>query len=179
MGVTYTLSYDANGNLIQKQNQAALTDLTTYTWDSRNRLIGLTAPNLTATFKYDALGRRAEKTVNGQTIHYVYDGQQAIGELSNGQISQTLLTGLRLDEVIARYTSAGEKTYLTDALGSVIAQTKEDATLQNTYTYSPYGETAAQGPDAGNPIQYTARENDQTGLYFYRARYYDPVLKQR
>jgi RHS repeat-associated protein len=35
------------------------------------------------------------------------------------------------------------------------------------------------GPDStSDPIQYTSRENDGTGLYFYRARYYDPVLKR-
>ena len=46
------------------------------------------------------------------------------------------------------------------------------------YAYSPYGEATALGVDEGNSIQYTARENDQTGVYFYRARYYDPVLKR-
>jgi RHS repeat-associated protein len=35
------------------------------------------------------------------------------------------------------------------------------------------------GPDAsGNPLQYTSRENDGTGLNYYRARYYDAVLKR-
>lgn len=34
------------------------------------------------------------------------------------------------------------------------------------------------GPDEGNPLQYTGRENDGTELYYYRARYYDPVLKR-
>lgn len=48
----------------------------------------------------------------------------------------------------------------------------------DVYAYSPYGETTTLGPDDGNSIQYTARENDGTGLYFYRARYYDPILKQ-
>ena len=33
------------------------------------------------------------------------------------------------------------------------------------------------GRTNGNPIQYTTRENDGTGLYYYRARYYDPILK--
>lgn len=50
--------------------------------------------------------------------------------------------------------------------------------LQNFYAYSPYGEATTLGPDGGNGLQYTGRENDQTGLYYYRARYYDPVLKQ-
>jgi RHS repeat-associated protein len=34
------------------------------------------------------------------------------------------------------------------------------------------------GPDEGNALQYTGRENDGTGLYYYRARYYDPGLKR-
>lgn len=46
------------------------------------------------------------------------------------------------------------------------------------YAYSPYGEATALGPDGGNSLQYTGRENDGTGLYYYRARYYDPVLKR-
>ena len=51
------------------------------------------------------------------------------------------------------------------------------------YAYSPYGQTQKVGVEnqlAGseNNSQYTGRENDQNGLYFYRAGYYDPVLKR-
>ena len=75
------------------------------------------------------------------------------------------------------------KTYLTDALGSVIAIAKADQTLEVGCAYSPYGQTQKVGVEnqlAGseNNSQYTGRENDQNGLYFYRARYYDPVLKR-
>ncbi len=34
------------------------------------------------------------------------------------------------------------------------------------------------GTNDSNSLQYTGRENDNTGLYFYRARYYDPGLKR-
>jgi len=34
------------------------------------------------------------------------------------------------------------------------------------------------GEANANPFQYTGRENDGTGLYYYRARYYDPGLKR-
>ncbi|MFA7239242.1 MAG: RHS repeat-associated core domain-containing protein [Sulfuricellaceae bacterium] len=44
----------------------------------------------------------------------------------------------------------------------------------NRYAYSPYGESRTIGADDGNPLQYTGRENDGTGLYYHRARYYDP-----
>ncbi len=122
-------------------------------------------------------------------MQYLYEGQQALGEIRDGKLSHRLLTGLSLDETIARIaiTTAGTKDaaqsriYLTDALNSVIAQLADDdrASLQNSYAYSPYGQSSTVGPDStSNPIQYTSRENDGTGLYFYRARYYDPVLKR-
>ena len=122
------------------------------------------------------------------TVQYLYEGQQALGEIRNGQLTNRLLTGLSLDETIARIAinSSGQKDaansriFMTDALNSVIAQLADDnnASIQNSYGYSPYGEATTIGPDStNNPIQYTSRENDGTGLYFYRARYYDPVLK--
>ncbi len=46
------------------------------------------------------------------------------------------------------------------------------------YGYSPYGEQTQVGTNDANSLQYTGRENDNTGLYFYRTRYYDPGLKR-
>ena len=51
-------------------------------------------------------------------------------------------------------------------------------TPENVYAYSAYGEVAVLGPDGGNSLQYTGRENDRTSLYYYRARTFDPVLKR-
>ena len=47
--------------------------------------------------------------------------------------------------------------------------------IRKRYAYSPFGESS--DPDAlGNPYRYTGRRLDaETGLYYYRARYYDPV----
>jgi len=94
-----------------------------------------------------------------------------------------LITGLALDDAIARVSRVQGltqmRTYVSDALGSVLAQTTQAQAVDSGYAYSPYGETMALGVDAtGSPIQYTGRENDGTGLYFYRMRYYDPVLKR-
>jgi RHS repeat-associated protein len=175
---SYTLNYDDNGNLTSKTDTANATNITNYSWDSRNRLIGITAPGTTASFKYDVLGRRIEKTVNSNTVNYIYDGDQAIAEVTAGAVSAAILTGPNIDEVLARYAGSGNRTYLTDALGSVIAQANDTQAVENYYSYTPYGETQSSGPDGGNASQYTARENDGTGLYYYRARYYDPILKR-
>ncbi len=199
---TYTLSYDTNGNLTSKQNTAQPTDKTIYTWDASNRLsqiaqTGATQANsLNASFTYDAFGRRIQSSISkagqaAQTVQYLYEGQQSLGEIRNGALTNRLLTGLSLDETIARIAissngqkgSAASRVYLTDALNSVIAQLSDDnanpGQLQNSYGYSPYGETITVGPDAtNNPIQYTSRESDGTGLIFNRARCWDPILKR-
>lgn len=176
-GKTYALAYDANGNLTGKTNTADANDSTAYTWDARNRLTGIAAPGLAASFQYDPLGRRIVRTVNGETTSYLYDGVQAIGEVRAGQAT-ALLTGLAIDEAIARYALSGRLTQLTDQLGSVIRQIDEAGATQSQTAYSPYGEATTSGDDRGNSTEYTGRENDGTGLYFYRARYYDPALKR-
>ena len=195
---TWNLSYDANGNLIQKVNAANPNEKTLYTWDSENRLTGLSktegGQTTTASFQYDLFGRRISSTIQQgsnppETVQFLYEGQQALGEIRSGSLSHRLITGLSLDETIARIAIAGtgatdiaaSRQYLTDALNSVIAQANaQGGGIANSYGYSPYGETSAVGPDGtGNAAQYTSRENDgATGLYFYRARYYDPVLKR-
>ena len=45
-----------------------------------------------------------------------------------------------------------------------------------TYTYAPFGASAASGSSSSNAAQFTGRENDGTGLYAYRARYYSSSL---
>lgn len=55
-------------------------------------------------------------------------------------------------------------------------KTKENKIMhyEAQYSYSPFGLTEVYGEQSDNPFQYTGRENDGTGLYYYRARYYDP-----
>lgn len=114
--------------------------------------------------------------VNGLSTGYVYDGVQALAEF--GANEAALLTGLAIDEAIGRFAASGDRTLLTDALGSVVAETRADQTIATAYGYSPYGETVRSGEDSGNSTQYTGRENDGTGMYYYRARYYDPIGKR-
>jgi RHS repeat-associated protein len=50
--------------------------------------------------------------------------------------------------------------------------------VQTQYTYEPFGATSTSGAASANPAQFTGRENDGTGLYYYRARYYDSRLQR-
>ena len=73
---------------------------------------------------------------------------------------------------------AGTRVFLPDALGSTLALTDATGTVQTEYTYEPFGQTTVAGTPSTNPFQYTRRENDGTGLYYYRTRYYQPVLQR-
>jgi RHS repeat-associated protein len=68
----------------------------------------------------------------------------------------------------------GTSYYLPDALGSAVVLADGTGNVQTSYTYEPYGATTSGGVGNANPARYTGREEDGTGLYYYRARYYDP-----
>ncbi len=156
------LTYDANGNLANDGTKS-------YTWDARNRMSSMTG----ASFVYDPLGRRITKIVSSVSTSYLYDGQSPVQEGG-----ANLLTGLGVDQYLTRTDSAGARSFLTDALGSTVALTDPAGTVQTQYTYEPFGKTTTTGATSTNSLQYTGRENDETGLYYYRARYYSSALQR-
>jgi RHS repeat-associated protein len=85
------------------------------------------------------------------------------------------LRTLGIDEALVRTDAVDSTHYLADALGSSVALTSPGGTTATTYTYAPFGETAVAGTPSPNAVRFTGREDDGTGLYYYRARYYDPV----
>ncbi|MGH7486033.1 MAG: RHS repeat-associated core domain-containing protein, partial [bacterium] len=169
---TKTLTYDLNGNLTNDGNGNI-----TYTWDARDRLTATSASN--STFQYDPLGRRTKKVTSGTTRRFHYDGINPVQELDNaGNILANVLTGLGIDEFFTRSGSPGTRTLLGDALNSTLALADDTGTVQTTYTYEPFGTSSVTGQSNTNSYQYTGRENDGTGLDYYRARYYYPARQR-
>jgi RHS repeat-associated protein len=156
-----TLNYDQNGNMLSDGSNS-------FTWNARNEVVKLNNVSL----QYDAFGRRIQ---NAAGISFLYDGSKAAQELSGSTVIANLLSG-GIDEVFTRTDSGGSFAQLKDALGSTIALVDSSGNMQTSYTYDPYGGTSVTGTGDGNEFQYTGRENDGNGLYFYRARYYSPLL---
>jgi RHS repeat-associated protein len=163
------LSYDENGNLVSD-------GLRSLAWNARNELTSINGGGLTASFTYDAFGRRLERTVNGSSRQYLYDGLNPVQELVGGTPTANLLTGLEVDEIFTRTDAAGKSSFLRDRLGSTLALTDSAGLIQTEYTYEPYGESTATGVPSSNSFQFTGRENDGTGLQFFRARYLSSSL---
>jgi RHS repeat-associated protein len=164
-------TYDANGSMLSDGTNS-------YTWDARNQLSTLTKGRTTNSFQYDAYGRRTQKTVGGATTSFLYDGANPVQELSGATPTANLLTGLGVDQFLTRTDAAGTRDFLPDALGSTVALTDSTGVVQTSYTYEPFGNATAAGSTSTNSYQFTGRENDATGLDFFRARYYNPTLQR-
>jgi len=163
---TQRFSYDLNGNL-------GSDGPTSYTWNARNQLTGMSGGTSTS-FAYDGLGRRSSRTIIGASANFLSDDLNTVQELSGITPAANLLTG-GLDETFTRTDGTGTRSLLVDGLGSTLELADSSGTLQTHYTFEPFGATTTLGATSTNPQAFTGRENDGTGLYFYRARYYNPT----
>jgi|GEM_PF-564862 len=137
--------------------------------------------------------------VDGTVTRYVYDGDQCIAEYDGSDnllrkyihgpcIDEPRSTSLRAGSfcmlesppsggIEAAGSYAGTYYYHFDALGSVVALSDADGETVQVYEYDVYGQPAASDPNHPNRFMFTGREFDkETGLYYYRARYYNPTV---
>ncbi|MEV6598723.1 RHS repeat-associated core domain-containing protein [Actinoplanes sp. NPDC051346] len=163
------VDYDADGNLTSDGR-------TTYTWNDRGQLAGLSRTGFSASFGYSADGRRTGRTIDGTTTDYLYDGDNPVQEKVGGAVTATMTSG-GIDAWQLRESGGATRRFLTDAVGSTVALV-DGAGAVASYTYGPFGTTTLTGNDGGNPYRYTGREDDGTGLQYNRARYYSPVLQR-
>jgi len=166
-------TYDANGNTLSDPSGKS------YTWDFENRLTQAIVPGTgTTAFRYDPFGRRIQKSGPLGTTNYLYDGMSATvaEEVDNGGNElASYAPGAGMDQPIAEFRSSTASYYMADGLGSITSLSSASGALANTYTYDSFGKLTAFTGSLTNALQFTARDSDtETGLYYYRARYYDP-----
>ncbi len=188
----YDFGYDDSGNLISKIHKST-GETTAYFWSDENELLrierrsSLSAPaNHVVEYKYDLLGRRIEKNINGTIERYIYDNEDIIAIYDgNGDLKTQFIHGPGIDEPLAMIQDGQTYFYHTDGLGSVIALSNEAGVIQQHYVYDSFGNVSVfdgagtQYSLDNQPIKniygYTSRELDsESDLYYYRARYYNP-----
>jgi RHS repeat-associated protein len=167
------LTYDNNGNLATKTEG---TTTTTLTHDALNRLTQVAKTGIaTQGYGYDDQGRRIRKTIGTAATHYLYNGPDIYGEYVNWTAPSAHYThGPNIDDPLIRATAGGSRYYHQDGLGSVVALTDQTGATQGTQRYDAWGNKLA-GTGTIPQYGYTGREPDETGLIYYRARYYDPT----
>ena len=185
--------YDKNGNQTGRFVPGASDKGWTQTWDYENRLVWVEqvkgAERKTVSFSYDPLGRRIGKKMTtvidgvtrNQAHDYVYDEDNIVWEVqtddSGGGTARTFFThGSGVDEHLAMERNGQLSYYHADGLGSVVALTDQSRRVVQSYEYDSFGMVKPSSSSFVNSYTYTGREWDkETGLYYYRARYYDPM----
>lgn len=182
-GVAFT--YSANGDLTRDGTYD-------YTYDELGRLLKVervSDGSVVATYKYDALGRRVAKTTGQGTTYYYYDTLLNVIEERHGSDIATYVYGYGLygagsNQLVQMERGGNVYYYHQDFRGNVLALTDASGNVVESYQYDPYGnfEVISDGStvdvsQVGNPYAFTGRRYDEeSGLYYFRNRYYSPVL---
>ncbi len=149
----------------------------TLSYDALHRLVQADKTgNAVESYQYDPLGRRIEKNVGATMSRYRYAGPDIVAEYGDdwSQANSLYVHGPQWDDPLIRtQADSASEYYHQDGLGSVVAASDKTGVVAGTARYDAWGKTIAS---SGNISQYgyTGREPDDTGLIYYRARYYDP-----
>jgi uncharacterized protein RhaS with RHS repeats len=110
--------------------------------------------------------------------NYLYDQKNLLGELDgSGNVVARYTEGPHVDEWLSALRSGITSYYNQDGVNSVTSLTNSPGTLSNTYTYGSFGNKTASTGTVTNRFEFTGREYDiETGLQYYRNRYYDKAL---
>jgi RHS repeat-associated protein len=185
---TTNYTYDARGNrisqtVVSRPNPPTPPPTTKFAYDQTNRLTQITttlgkSPKTLGSYTYDGTGLRASKTTSGGTVAYTWDLADSMPLIiQDGSVSYvTGPGGLPLEQV----TAANQVSYYhQDQLGSTRALTDATGHVVASYSYDPYGGRGGGSGSVTNPFQFAGQYLDsESGLYYLRARYYDPAAGQ-
>jgi RHS repeat-associated protein len=183
-------SYDFRGN--RKANYEK-TDLLTpenvsYSYDELNRLNNVNKDGSQTSFDYTADGYRFVKQTGNETTFYVYD--------KNGRLNaevEVVTDGTTLffypianyiwgpDRVLAKLDNltGNRYYYIYNGHGDVVQILDTAGNIVNSYDYDMWGNFITKDETIHNPFTYFGQTYDEsTGLYYLRARYYDPLTSR-
>jgi RHS repeat-associated protein len=170
-------SYDTNGNVTSTGGKS-------FTYDSENHLMSMTTTGTSVSVIYDGDGNRVAKTVNGVTTYYLVDDlnptgyAQVVEELSSaGAVERQYTYGLqRINENQPISNVWTSSFYGYDGGGSVRQLTNSAGAVTDTYEYDAFGNALNKTGSTPNNYLYRGEQYDpDLGLYYLRARYYNPA----
>lgn len=166
-GLNY--AYDLCGNMLSRGGQQLV-------YNAENRLIAVVSSNQVTTFGYDGSGARLWKQGSPTNTLQVWIGGNY--EEKDGKILFHISTG---DRLVCTFDASNTvfEYYHPDHLHSAEILSSSSGGLYQHYEYTAYGISRYTYSTTAFPIsrRYTSQVLDEeTGLYYYGARYYDPVI---
>ena len=190
-GLICGYSYDSMGN---RKTELSGNDLlgsksAAYRYDTADRMYYAKTGDDTTVFDYNSTGLRYLKRENGNDTYYVYDksGRLAleakIVSVTSDTEQQIIISPTSYyiwgsDRIIAKVDILTNKRYyyIYNGHGDVTALIDEDGEVVNRYDYDVWGNFTQKEETVANPFTYFGQTYDETtGLYYLRARYYDPT----
>ena len=171
-----------------------------YTWQGNGMLRSVTRPNgKTVTFKYDALDRRIEKVFDGRVYRYLWDGDVILHEWDyaeadrpNTVVTETgevtldrpepvenlIMWVYDSDSYVPTAKIVGDRHYsiISDYIGRPVQACDDKGNVVWQADYDIYGNLRnLHGSRNFIPFRQLGQyEDEETGLYYNRFRYYDP-----
>jgi RHS repeat-associated protein len=177
----FQLTYDAEGNLTRKYKPGVIDQ--TLVWDHLGRLASVTTNGSTVAYAYNGLDQRIRRTdAGGGVTWFRYSGANLLMELDgshNPVRTYSYASGVDqpVSVTVGNPATGTPYFYVLDQPGHVTALVNAAGTVMNRYAYTPFGEREHTTESVQQPLQFMARERDAaTGLYYVRARWYDPDL---
>jgi RHS repeat-associated protein len=169
-------TYDRQGGIIEEKNAAGNRRFT-YNSLHQQTQVETETGNIQKN-RYDAEGLRYELIENGRRTSFVYYNGELLHEkgeeagLSQGETSYHLGAGIEAFQRDRKTFYYHQDEQLNTALIS-----DEKAASKNHYQYDAFGAGLEAVEALPNRIRYTGQQYDeQTGQYYLRARYYNPIL---
>lgn len=177
-----TYQYDTRGN--RTGVTPSVGQVQTLTYDQANMLTKYAAASSTS-YGYNGDGLRMCKVAGSSTqpcqaggnTQFLWDVTGSLALLLKDGATSYIYGpgGLPLEQISATTTL----WYHHDQIGSTRLVTDSTGVSQATYTYDPYGGLASSTGTITNPFGFCGQYQDaESGLYFLRARFYDPVTAQ-
>jgi RHS repeat-associated protein len=195
---TESFTYDANGNQTGWQDDVSAQNRQ-MEWDEENRIKTLSDNGYLTQYTYDAAGTRVLKSVgNGQTVsingkkvatssgtgnYTIYVNPYQVVQ-SSGYTKHIFIEGQRIVSKLGVSSKSGSNRdafqfyYHPDHLGNSAFITDAKGEVYQHLEYFPFGETfvAEESNQQRTPYLYNGKEqDDETGMYYYGARYYDAI----
>nr|MCR5527927.1 hypothetical protein [Saccharofermentans sp.] len=173
-GIEYT--WDNAGNLVSQSNNGTI--VASYTYDCHNRMLTATVNTSSGTleqsYTYDYLGNRTSKTTDGVTTEFTTDLSTGYSQILKAVTDDEVIYYTRGFELIARRVGSDASYYIYDGGMSVRALSDETGSITDTYVFDAFGNETSRTGESENSYGFQGEEQDETGLYYLRARYMDP-----
>ncbi|MBN1826989.1 MAG: RHS repeat-associated core domain-containing protein [Candidatus Eisenbacteria bacterium] len=184
--------YDGAGRLVRAGEVS-------YRWDGAGRLAGKSGPEGTTRYGWDAEGRlvsvilpdggevrhaygpegtRVSTEGPGGSFRFLSDGPNRVAVLdAEGELIARVVHAPGVDRPLL-WVRGDERIHIhADGLGTPILATDDDGAVVAAWTLDAFGRPIERSGDADLPLLFTGRPyDDATGLYDFRARWYDPNI---